>query len=277
MTAGNDFGVVLRRWRDQATPPQNGFGSSTRRRAPGMRRDELAAAAGVSAEYIKRLEQGRGRPSAGVLYALARALRLSRPEYEYLCSLAGHAPSGAGRVPHQVGPGARRLLDRLGETPVCISDAAWTVLAWNTAWEQLGCASIDSHGRERNMAWRAFTGDQGRTERTSEKEIRFQSSLVTDLRATALRYPDDDWLRDLVADLQTVSETFARLWQAHVDTRYQDDQVTIHHPDAGDITVDCDIMTIHEGDLRAVVFTAETGSVDAARLALTQGRHPDRG
>ncbi|MEU0819221.1 helix-turn-helix domain-containing protein [Streptomyces mirabilis] len=215
---------------------RTGFDPFTRRRTPGVRRDELAAAAGVSAEYIKRLEQGQGRPSAGVLYALARALRLSRPEYEYLCSLAGHVPPGAGRSPRQVGPGTRRLLDR-----------------------------------------RAFTGDQGRTTRTSEREVRFQSSIVTDLRATALRYPDDDWLRDLVTDLKAVSETFASLWQAHVDTRYQDDQVTIRHPDAGDITVDCDIMTIHEGDLRAVVFTAETGSADAARLAVTQGRHSDRG
>ncbi|MFD5758245.1 helix-turn-helix domain-containing protein [Streptomyces sp. NPDC127044] len=273
MTADNDLGVVLRRWRERATPPQNGFDSSSRRRTPGMRRDELAAAAGVSAEYIKRLEQGQGWPSAGVLYVLARALRLSRPEYEYLCSLAGHVPSGAGRLPRQVGPGTRRLLDRLGDTPVCVNDAAWTVLAW----EKLGCTSIGSHGRDRNMAWRAFTGDQGRTTRTSAREVRFQSSIVTDLRATALRYPDDDWLRDLVTDLQAVSETFADLWQAHVDTRYQDDQVTIRHPDAGDITVDYDIMTIHEGDLRAVVFTAETGSADAARLAVTQGRHSDRG
>ncbi|MET9038143.1 helix-turn-helix domain-containing protein [Streptomyces mirabilis] len=252
---------------------RTGFDPFTRRRTPGVRRDELAAAAGVSAEYIKRLEQGQGRPSAGMLYVLARALRLSRPEYEYLCSLAGHVPPGAGRSPRQVGPGTRRLLDRLGDTPVCVNDAAWTVLAW----EKLGCTSIGSHGRDRNMAWRAFTGNQGRTTRTFEREVRFQSSIVTDLRATALRYPDDDWLRDLVTDLQAVSETFADLWQAHVDTRYQDDQVTIRHPDAGDITVDYDIMTIHEGDLRAVVFTAETGSADAARLAVTQGRHSDRG
>src|SRR6266536_3039242 len=276
MTAGNDLGVTLRRWRDRATPPQSGFGPSSRRRAPGMRRDALAAAAGVSAEYVKRLEQGQGRPSAGVLDALARALRLSRPEYEYLCSLAGYVPSGAGRVPRQVGPGTRRLLDRLGDIPICVCDAAWTLLAWNTAWETLCRASTMSDGRDRNMAWRAFTGDQGGTPRTSEREARLRSSIVADLRATALRYPDDDLLADLVTDLKAVSEVFAGLWQAHVDTRDRDYQVTIRHPDAGDITVDCDIMTIHEGDLRAVVYTTEIGSVDAARLALTQDRHSDR-
>src|ERR1044072_8741283 len=98
-----------------------------------MRRDELAAAAGVSAEYVKRLEQGHGRPSAQVLYSLARALRLSSTEYEYLCSLAGPVPPRPGSVPHQVGSSARRLLDRLEDVPICILDAAWTLLAWNAA------------------------------------------------------------------------------------------------------------------------------------------------
>jgi transcriptional regulator with XRE-family HTH domain len=267
----NDLGFVLRRWRDRATPPQDGFASARPRRAPGLRRDELAAAAGVSAEYIKRLEQGHGRPSAAVLHALGRALRLSRQEYEYLCSLAGHLPLRNGRVPHEVGPGTRRLLERLGDVPICVLDAAWTLLAWNTAWERLCSTSVLADGRDRNMAWRAFTSAAGRTREASEREIRFQSSIVTDLRATAVRYPDDDWLKDLVSDLQAASVAFAALWQAHADTRHRDYQVTIRHPDAGEITVDCDILTIHEGDLRAVVYTAEPGSADAARLALTQG------
>jgi hypothetical protein len=241
-----------------------------------MRREELGAAAGVSAEYIKRLEQGHGRPSAGVLYALARALRLSRPEYEYFCSLAGHMPSRAGRVPHEVGPGTRRLLERLGDVPICVMDAAWTLLAWNTAWEKLCSTSVLADGRDRNMAWRVFTGDPGRTRRASERETRYQSSIVTDLRSTAMRYPDDDWLKDLVTDLRAVSPAFAAQWQTQVETRFRDHQVTVPHPDAGDITVDCDILTIHEGDLRAVVYTAEPGSVDGARLALAQSHGPDR-
>ncbi len=232
-----------------------------------MRRDELAAAAGVSAEYIKRLEQGHGRPSAAVLHALARALRLSRPEYEYFCALAGHVPSLTGRVPAEVGPGTRRLLERLGDVPICVLDAAWTLLAWNTAWERLCSTSVLADGRGRNMAWRAFTGDE---HPLTERQIRFRSSIVTDLRATAVRYPGDDWLTDLVTDLRAASATFAALWRTPVDTRHRDCQVTVRHPDAGDVTLDCDIMTIHEGDLRAVVYTAEPGSADGARLAFIQ-------
>lgn len=241
-----------------------------------MRRGELGAAAGVSAEYIKRLEQGHGRPSAAVLYALARALRLSQPEYEYFCSLASHMPVRSGRVPHKVGPGTRRLLERLGDVPICVMDAAWTLLAWNTAWEKLCSTSVLADGRERNMAWRVFTGDPVRTRPASEREARFQSSIATDLRSTALRYPDDDWLTDLVTDLRAASPAFDVQWQTHGDNRFRDHQVRVPHPDVGDITVDCDILTIHEGDLRAVVYTAEPGSVDGVRLALIKSQGSDR-
>lgn len=277
MIPGNDLGAALRRWRERATPPLSGIGSATRRRTPGMRRDELAAAAGVSAEYVKRLEQGQGRPSAQVLYALARALRVSNSEYEYLCSLAGHVPARLGRVPHEVGPGPRHLLDRLGDVPICVMDAAWTLLAWNAACEAMCSVSMLADGRQRNLAWRAFTGEAGRARPASAAELRFQQAIVADLRATALRYPDDDWLTDLVADLRAVSEPFAALWESRVDYQDRPHRLTTRHPVAGEFTVDCDIMTIHEGDLRAVVYTAEPGSVDAARLAATRTGHTHPG
>lgn len=73
-------------------------------------------------------------------------------------------------------------------------------------------------------------------------------------------------MKDLIADLLAVSDTFAAMWESHVDTRFLDYQVTVHHPDVGDITVDCDLMTIHEGDLRAVIYTAEPGSENHSRL-----------
>ncbi|MFG1609931.1 helix-turn-helix domain-containing protein [Actinoplanes sp. NPDC049265] len=270
MIPGNDLGGALRRWRERATAPPGEAGSPTRRRTPGMRRDELAAAAGVSAEYVKRLEQGQGRPSAQVLYALARALRLSSTEYEYLCSLAGHVPSRAGRVPHEVGPGPRHLLDRLGDVPICVLDAAWTLLAWNAACEAMCSVSMLADGRQRNLAWRAFTGAEGWARAGSAAELRFQHAIVADLRATALRYPGDDWLTDLVADLRAVSEPFAAMWESRVEYDDRPHRLTTRHPVVGEITLDCDIMTIHEGDLRAVVYTAEPGSIDAERLAATR-------
>ncbi len=240
-----------------------------------MRRDELAALAGVSAEYVKRLEQGHGRPSAQVLYSLARALRLSSTEYEYLCSLVGHAPSRVGRVPHEVGSGARRLLDRLDDVPICVLDAAWTLLAWNAACDAMCYFSMQVDGRDRNLAWRAFTGGEAWAEAGSEAEARFQRTIVSDLRTTALRYPDDDWVADLITDLRATSRPFAAMWESPTEPQDRRHRLTKRHPVVGDFTVDCDIMTIHEGDLRAVMYTAEPGSVDAARLtaALARSAH----
>lgn len=76
-----------------------------------------------------------------------------------------------------------------------------------------------------------------------------------------------------VADLRGLSEPFAAMWEARVDYEDRPHRLTTRHPAVGEITLDCDIMTIHEGDLRAVVYTAEPGSIDAARLAATRARH----
>lgn len=272
----NDVGTVLRAWRERLTPAAVGLTPTRRRRSPGLLREEVAQLAGVSADYVKRLEQGRGRPSAAVLDALSRALRLSRDEYEYLCVLAGHAAGGAGFVPRHLGPGARRLLDRLGDLPVCVCDAAWTVIDWNLSWTAMGCAAADvAVGRDRNMVWRFFVEPApdvppGNTTRTTERTLRFREQVVADLRAAALRYPADRELASMVADLAARSAEFRELWETARPGRYYDDRVTVHHPVVGDFTVDCDIVAIHDGDLRAIVFTPEPGSRDADRLALAR-------
>ncbi|WP_232324000.1 helix-turn-helix domain-containing protein [Catenuloplanes japonicus] len=276
MAERNDFGAVLRAWRERLTPSAVGLVPHGRRRSPGLLREEVAQLAGVSADYVKRLEQGRGRPSASVLDALSRALRLSRDEYEYLCVLAGHAAGGAGFVPRQLGPGARRLLDRLGDLPVCVCDAAWTVIDWNLSWTAMGCSATEvALGRDRNMVWRFFVAPApgvppGNSTRTPERMRRFREQVVADLRAASLRYPADRELASMVADLAARSADFRALWETARPGRYYDDRVTIHHPVVGDFTVDCDILAIHDGDLRAVVFTPEPGSRDAQRLALAR-------
>ena len=113
----HDLGVALRQLRERTEPVTVGLPAGGRRRARGLRREELAELAGVSADYIRRLEQGRGHPSVGVLNAIARALRVERAAYERLCALAGHAAAD-GQMPRVVGAGAVRLLERLGGTAV---------------------------------------------------------------------------------------------------------------------------------------------------------------
>jgi transcriptional regulator with XRE-family HTH domain len=138
MAERHELGGVLRGWRERLQPAAAGLsGSGGQRRSPGLRREELAALASVSPDYIKRLEQGRARPSPAVLDSLARALRLTRAEYEYFCVLAGQAATRTGQVPRHIGPGAQRLLDRLTDVPAAVYDAAWTMLACNASWAAL--------------------------------------------------------------------------------------------------------------------------------------------
>src|SRR3954454_15872806 len=116
-----EFGRMLRRRRDGVTPESVGLPTGGRRRATGLRREELAALTGISADYLTRLEQGRATaPSAQVVEALARALRLSDTERDLLYQLAGHAAPGADVVPSRLTASVQRLLDRLSHTPVVV-------------------------------------------------------------------------------------------------------------------------------------------------------------
>src|SRR4051794_41882667 len=109
----DEFAAVLRAWRDRLSPQEVGLPPGTGRRAPGLRREELAALAGVSVEYLIRLEQGRARhPSAQLLGALARALRLTDEERDHLYRVGGGSGPAAGMGPPPITPGAQRVADR---------------------------------------------------------------------------------------------------------------------------------------------------------------------
>ncbi|RJQ81066.1 XRE family transcriptional regulator [Pseudonocardiaceae bacterium YIM PH 21723] len=264
----SELGRALRGWRESVPPALAGLpGSTVRRRTPGLRREELGGLVGVSADYIKRLEQGRARPSKPVLDALSRGLRLSREEYEHLCALAGHAPAGEGCVPTHLGSGARRLLDRLGTGPVAVFTAAWTRLAANSSWAALFGDPTTAVGLERNLVWREFTGLNDCIDDPADAE-RFRASLVADLRAAVTRYPADRELAELVAVLRSASDAFERAWNGTPVSAYGIHRALVVHPQVGPLRLDLDILTIHGDDLRVALFTAQPGSTDADRLAL---------
>jgi transcriptional regulator with XRE-family HTH domain len=199
---GGGFGEALRRWRDRVTPQSAGLPVGGRRRAAGLRREELALLAGVSVDYVTRLEQGRASsPSVQVVTALARALRLSDDERRHLMLLAGQAEPGPGAMSVHLTPSVQRLLDRLTGTPVSVYDAAWTLLFWNPMWAALCGDPSGGHGRDRSLPWRLFTGGVGRIVHTPEQSVAFERAIVGDLRAATGRYPRDEQLRRLVADL----------------------------------------------------------------------------
>jgi transcriptional regulator with XRE-family HTH domain len=264
-----EFGRAMRRWRDRVAPEAAGLPAGGQRRAPGLRREELALLAGISVDYITRLEQGRAsNPSSQVVEALARALRLSATERAHMFGLAGLAPPGPETVPACITPSVHRLLDRLTGTPVAVYDAAWTLLLANPPYAALMGDPSGWRGHERNGVWRLFAGPGSRARQTPESRRALEAAQVADLRAVTARYPADQGLRRLVADLRANSTRFAELWDSGIVGRHEAARKTIDHPHVGPVTLDCDVLTVTGSDLRIMIYTAEPGTEDAERLAL---------
>ncbi|MFE2182385.1 helix-turn-helix transcriptional regulator [Streptomyces sp. NPDC059455] len=265
----NELARCLRHWRDRLNPVSVGLSAGSLRRAPGLRREEVAQLAGVSVDYLARLEQGRaGNPSPSVLEALARALRLTDDENAHLFRLAGHADPRTSGITRHMTPGVHRIIDRLADSPVIVLDAAWQLVAANPMATALLGEMISEPARQRNLLWRHFTGMPSRVVATPEEDAAFETAAVADLRAAVGRYPDEVPLRTLITDLRKVSPRFDQRWQHGSVARHMATRKTILHPQVGPMTLDCDVLTVEGGDLRIVVYTAEPGSSDARTLRL---------
>ncbi|GAB3458184.1 helix-turn-helix transcriptional regulator [Streptomonospora sediminis] len=272
------LGAALRRWRDRVAPGEVGLPAGRRRRAGGLRREELAQLAGMSADYIVRLEQGRATsPSPQILTALARALRLSAEERGHLFHLAGRFDPGAERAPDRPAPGVARLLDRMADSPVGVYDAAWSLVAWNRPFAALMGDPSGLTGLERNVVWRHFTGRATRVRHTGDQRVRFEAAVVADLRGAAARYPRDERLQSLAADLYKASPRFAALWDSGEVGEHPSSSKVVHHPDAGPVELDCDVLAAPSGGQHIVVYTAEPGTEAARRLRLLGVAAPDSG
>ncbi len=259
----DDLAGCLRAWRDRLSPAEAGLPAGSQRRAPGLRREEVAHLAGLSVDYLARLEQGRAvNPSPSVLAPLARALRLSDAEAAHLYRVAGHAEPGGGRINRHITPGVQRVLDRLADVPVVVVDPAWEIVALNP----LARALIGETGG--NIARRVFSDEPSRFERSTKEQERLEAEAVADLHDALGRYPEDELLRRLVDDLRRDSPRFAELWEQHPVAVRAADRKTIVHPEAGPITVDCDVLTVEGSNLRLIVYTVPPGSADADALAL---------
>jgi transcriptional regulator with XRE-family HTH domain len=266
-----EFGRTVRRWRDRVAPGTVGLPPGGRRRAAGLRREELAGLAGISTDYLTRLEQGRATaPSAQVVEALARALRVNDADRDLLHELAGHAPPGHAVVPSRITASVQRLLDRLSHTPVVVYDATWTLLVANAPYDALMGETSTWRGIERNAVWRNIEGPPNRVVHTAAEHAEQEAHLVADLRRTAARYPDDRALRRLIGELRTRSPRFVELWESAdpQPPREPSKRKTIEHPAVGRITLDCDTLFVVTDDVRIMVYTAEPGSEDAQRLEL---------
>lgn len=264
-----EFAEVLRAWRDRMRPEEAGLPAGTRRRAPGLRRAELAALAGVSVEYLVRLEQGRAtHPSAQTLGALARALRLTDAERDHLFRVGGAPVPSHPVVPRHITPGVQRVIDRLADMPLAVVSAAWDPIHWNPLWAAVTGDPERFSGIERNVAWRHFVHGPGTIEFDEQHAENFAADLAADLREALGRYPADRDLATLVARLRRDAPEFARRWDQARVARHLSSRKTATGTPVGPITVDCDVLTVPGSDLRIVVYTAAPGTEDASKLDL---------
>lgn len=239
--SSRELAAFLRARRATVSPGAVGLPPAGRRRSPGLRREEVAALAGVSVDYYTRLEQGRHtRPSPGVLHALAGVLRMTPDEHGHLLTLAGHpgapAPPPADRG---VPPTVRDLVDRSEPLPAYVLDHCMDVLHWNAAATRLLVDFAAIPPRHRNMVALTFL-DPGLRSRWADP-VHAMRSAVAHLRANATRYPHDVRLGSLIGTL-TTSPEFARLWARHEVRPKRSGRKLLDHPAVGRLLFDVEVL-----------------------------------
>jgi transcriptional regulator with XRE-family HTH domain len=254
----------LRTRRAKVTPEDVGLPNNHRRRLPGLRRQEVAHLAGISEDYYARLEQSRSpRPSRQVLNALGRALMLTTDERMHLFHLVGETLDEATGPRQDVPDGIVHLLHGLDSTPAFVLDAKYDLLAWN---EMVTALYGDLPDGRRNVIRWTFGADNLQDYLCDDPSSVFIQGAVADLRAAAVRYPEDKEISSMVSEMLACSKEFAGLWARH-DVEVRRDSVKhFRHPSVGLVSLRCQMLLIPDRDQRLVIYTAEPGSLDQLAL-----------
>ena len=244
------------------------------RRTPGLRREEVAAAAGVSVDYYTRLEQGRERhPSGSVLKALAGALLLDVEEGEHLLRLAAHSgipgPTRSTDIPtRRLRPGVRQLLQTVGSAPAYVLDGNNDVLATNEAGAAL-LADLDQWpAARRNTIRYIFLHPTARRLFVNWSSV--ARDAVAHLRTMVGLRPMDSELAELIEELDTKSEEFPRMWRLHDICSMSTGRKLFDHPHVGQMDLSYEVLAVSGSGQRLVVYQATAGTRDHdAMLLLT--------
>ena len=259
----------LRRRRERLVPSDVGLPSGVRRRTTGLRRDEVAALAGMSTDYYTRLEQRRGsNPSVSILASLARALRLTDDERDHLFYLAGQTPPARHSTSTHVSAGLLHVLDRLDDSPAFVVSDIGDMLVQN---EMSRIAMGDRAGppsRERNFPWGWFTNSEIRARYPVEDQAIHSRTHVADLRATYARRRGDADIESLVADLLEASPEFASLWAEHEVAVRRADTKRLVHPEVGVLDMLCETLISGVGEHTLVVLYPRPGTDAREKLDL---------
>lgn len=252
-----ELAAFLRTRRERLDPQDFGLPSRRQaRRTPGLRREEVAELAGVSVDYIVRLEQARGlRPSAEVVEALSRALRLAPDERAYLFGLARQRPRNGDKLATTAAPSLVRLVADLSPLPAMLMNHRYDILAWNGEMARLLLDFDALPPSQRNAMWLCLMHPQIREFYVDRERVVREG--VAHLRAAWAAHPEDQALSDLIAECITRDEEFARLWDERDVKVNGRGRKVMRHPDVGVIAVHFETLTpLQDPDQLLVIYRA---------------------
>ena len=240
-TATVELAAFLRTRRERLDPRDFDLPVRRSRRTPGLRREEVAELAGVSVDYVVRLEQARGlRPSAAVVEALSEALRLTAGERAYFFDLARQRPRGTGEPATTAVPSLARLVDDLSPLPAMLTNHRFDILAWNGEMARLLLDFGTLPPSRRNAMWLCLLHPEIREYYVDRERVVREG--VAHLRTAWAAHPDDEVLTGLIAECTAGNAEFARLW-AERDVRATGrGSKVLRHPGAGVIAVDFEVL-----------------------------------
>ncbi|MFD4195764.1 helix-turn-helix transcriptional regulator [Amycolatopsis thermoflava] len=238
-----ELATFLRSRRERLEPHDVGLPSGRRaRRTPGLRREEVAELAGISVDYVVRLEQARGlRPSAEVVDALAQALRLAPDERTYLFDLTRQRPRDAGESATAAAPQLARLVEDLAPLPAMLMNHRYDILAWNGEMAKLLLDFDTLPPSQRNAMWLCLLHPKTRELYVDRERVVREG--IAHLRAAWAAHPDDQALTDLITECARRDADFARWWaerDVKVDGR---GHKVVRHPEAGNIALQFETLT----------------------------------
>ncbi|WP_432975178.1 helix-turn-helix transcriptional regulator [Dactylosporangium sp. CA-233914] len=259
----------LRTRREALQPEDVGLPRGPRRRTGGLRREEVAALSGMSADYYGRIEQQRGpRPSEQMVAALARGLRLTLEERDHLFRLAGHATPGRAVRAEHVAPGMMRILDRLEDTAAQVMTTLGETLVQTRPAKALLGDETRFTGPERAVAYRWFTRPESRAVYPREDHAHHARMFTAQLRETYTHEGPGSRAAELVELLKAQSPQFAGLWAAHDVGKTRETRKRISHPEAGILELYCQTLLDPDHGQILLVLTAKPGTESHERLEL---------
>jgi transcriptional regulator with XRE-family HTH domain len=258
MTDANSLGTYLKDRRAKLDPTAFGF-PLKRRRTPGLRREEVAQRANVSATWYTWLEQGRGgAPSADVLDRIARAMMLTDVEREHLFLLGlGRPPEARYHEPDGISPRLQRLLDTLEYSPAFIRTATWDVIAWNRPAAAVLTDYSTLPDGQRNVLRIMFRDSRIRAAQPNWQSV--ARYVVASFRADVARAGAARNVQSLVDELCATSPEFAAMWRDNDVQGHGDGSKVLHHPIAGPLSMEFSGFAVDgRPDLTMVIYNPAT-------------------